>query len=184
MYKTSVQKTELKELLSFPGNPQEVPSDKMALIIKDMKKRGFYGEYPLIAILDDIKYIVSGNHRVQCAIEAGIEKANCIIIDDPEYGWEQAKKDCLKFNSLKGELNKDKMKDFINEMDSFNFGDIGLDKFDFAFEDDEDILHDEIKTYRKIHFLISVDIDKYDMIRNCIENMEEIEEVEIEQGQN
>lgn len=123
MIKTEIKKLQLSSLKEFPDNPQEVSQEKMALIKKNMREKGWYGEIPLI--WDN--YIVSGNHRVMCAIDVGIIEQDCIVIIDENYGWEQAKKDCIMFNTLHGEPDQDKLKDFIgNILDDFELDIEGL----------------------------------------------------------
>ena len=116
MYKTEIKTLQLKDLTSFPENPQEVPADKMEKIAKAMKSRGWYGELCLCWENEGKTYVISGNHRVECALNAGIEESRCIVIQDDSYTWEQARKDCIAFNTLHGDPDEEKLKDFIETL--------------------------------------------------------------------
>jgi DNA modification methylase len=117
----------LDQLTEFPDNPQKVSSDKMEIITRNMKEKGWYAEFPLVWQCEDKnKYIISGNHRVQCAIAAGIEYQSCIVITDTNYNWEKAKKDVIMYNTLHGEPDETRLKDFVNNI---------VDEFDCSIED-------------------------------------------------
>jgi len=125
---TKIKTLQLKALTEFPDNPQNVPEEKMSIIKHNMRKNGWYAEIPLVWYnsTDDKTYIVSGNHRVQCAIDVGILEQRCIVIEDPLYTWERAKKDVIMFNTLHGDPDELKLKDFVNNI---------VDEFDCNLED-------------------------------------------------
>ncbi len=136
-YNTTIKKLQLKSLMEFPDNPQVVSEDKMILMVNDMRKFGWYGELSTIAILDKKFYVISGNHRVQAAIRAGILDQDCIVIDDSNYNWLQAKKDCVKFNTIHGDPDDQLLGKFINNItDEF---DINIDEIvdDLGMNQDE-----------------------------------------------
>jgi hypothetical protein len=169
MYNRTIEKLQLKSLTEFPGNPQEVPDDKMILIKDNMRRKGWYGEIPLVAKIDDKHYIVSGNHRVICAVSVGILEQDCIIIDDEKYGWEQAKKDVIMYNTLHGEPDQDKLKDLIDSMlDDYDLdieslsNDIGIDEEGLSeLLDFDGYLHEnEIKEK-------DIDIDSLNLENKC-----------------
>lgn len=116
MIKTEIQSLELSKLTPFPGNPQEVPEETMSKITNAMSEDGWYGERSLVWKFNRKHFIISGNHRVECAKRAGIESNECIVIIDKKYNWEKAKTDVLRFNSLHGGLDSELLKDFVNDM--------------------------------------------------------------------
>lgn len=179
-YHTSIKKLKLSELNQFPGNPQNVSPEKMNLIQQHMKESGWIGEIPTVAILDSKTYIISGNHRVQCALAVGIEKQSCIIIDDEKYTWKKAKTDCLMYNNLHGDPDEYKEKEFIqNLLSDFDLSvenildDIGLDENELndillGEQESEIIVGDDLLEY--LSFLVNVKQKKY--IDKCFDKIE------------
>ena len=154
--KTRVEILELKSLKEFPGNPQELSTEHIAVITDNMRRRGWYGEWPLIAYFEDIPYIVSGNHRVICAIKAGIVEHECIVIDDSEYTWEQACKDNIMFNTLHGEPDPGKLSDFMQNI---------IDEYDLSIEEiSKDVGLNEEEIAQILDTRIEIDSEKDDVV--------------------
>jgi hypothetical protein len=116
--KTVIEELDLSILQQFPGNPQVVPKEKMNMMVAAMTERGWYGQMPLVWLCpEDMKhYIISGNHRVQAGIQAGLSNRACEIVIDDRYNWKRASADVMMFNNIHGEPDIELERKLIEEL--------------------------------------------------------------------
>lgn len=91
MLKTLVVHRKLRDLTVLdPANGHEnarfMKPAQYRRLVENIKTDGCLTTAPLIGKIAEepgIEYVVSGNHRVQAAIDAGIEEVDCILVKDP-----------------------------------------------------------------------------------------------------
>ena len=142
MYKTTVKTLPLKELKETVGNPQKMRPDIFLGLVESIRKKGWYFAKPDIWEYEENKYrIISGHHRIQAGIKAGILEHGCNVIVDPDYTEEQARKDLLESNERHGSADEHELRYFVEDIvDNFDINldvileDTGVD--DSIFRDD------------------------------------------------
>ena len=123
----------LKILKETPGNPQKMSDQEMKGMIKSMKEKGWILDAPVIWKKSDNDYqILSGHHRVQAGIEAGIVETGCKVVEG--ITEEQARIFVLEANQRRGRFDEFMFDDFVDDI----INDFNIDK---------EILFDEIGLY-------------------------------------
>ena len=117
-FNTEIILVSLKDVKPFPGNPQVVPNEKMKMMTDYMRKHGWVGQMPVAWFNHEDKsmYWISGHHRAEAAMLAGINERKCEVIVDQRYSWKQAKKDLLMYNNVHGNPDKDLETDIISDL--------------------------------------------------------------------
>ena len=138
-----------KVLKETPGNPQQMDEKTFSGMVKSMKEKGWILDGPTIWEKGENDYqIISGHHRVQAGIEAGIVETQCKVIKG--ITEEQAKILVLEANQRRGEFDDSILTDFIDDIINNSDYDIdsiieevgfkqniSLDAFDFSDFDEQ-----------------------------------------------
>jgi len=123
----------LKILKETPGNPQKLTQQEINGMIKSMKDKGWILDAPVVWKKGDNDYqILSGHHRVQAGIEAGIVETGCKVVEG--ITEEQARVFVLEANQRRGRFDEFMFDDFVDDI----INDFNIDK---------EILFDEIGLY-------------------------------------
>ena len=74
------------KLTLLETNARYMPNDKFAALVNNMKRDKGVASVPLVYAAEDpgAPLVLSGNHRTQAAIKAGIERLLCLVITDPK----------------------------------------------------------------------------------------------------
>ena len=105
----------LKVLKETPGNPQQMDEKTFSGMVKSMKEKGWILDGPTIWEKGENDYqIISGHHRVQAGIEAGIVETQCKVIKG--ITEEQAKILVLEANQRKGSFDDEILNIFIDDL--------------------------------------------------------------------
>lgn len=110
MLKTHVERRSLRELsllsaASGHENARFMPRRQFKRLVENIKRDGVLTSAPLIGQSHDEPdrwYVISGNHRVEAALEAGVIDADCIVIEEP-LPPQQFVALQLSHNSIEGE---------------------------------------------------------------------------------
>ncbi|QMT41255.1 ParB N-terminal domain-containing protein [Neisseria shayeganii] len=77
---TAIEERPLRELTLLADNARYMDKKEFDLLVSNIKNDGCLTSLPLVYDGDVPGEIISGNHRVQAAIQAGIETAKVIVI--------------------------------------------------------------------------------------------------------
>lgn len=160
-----------KDLIPYEKNPRK-NDEAVEYVANSIREFGFKNP----VIIDKNNVIVAGHTRVKAAERLGIEEIPCIMADD--LTDEQIKAFRLADNKV-GEIAE-----WDLEMLDLELLDIDMDMTDFGFEIEEEEIKEikkvELKPYKKVHYLISLDLNKNDEIIELIEKIKQKEGVEVE----
>jgi len=122
--KQEIRLLRLKDLIQYPNNPQKMSDKEYKGLVDSMRKQGWLLD-PCVCQekKDGSLHILSGNHRVTAAIEAGILEANCKVLTG--LTEKQARLLVLEANQRRGKFDDKLLNDFIDSI-SIDF-DIDLD---------------------------------------------------------
>jgi len=74
----------LKDLRFLELNARFMEHAQFQTLVRNLQRDGVLTSVPFLALDEDGKYtILSGNHRVKAALQAGIERATCLYTDEP-----------------------------------------------------------------------------------------------------
>lgn len=111
----------LKSLKETPGNPQRMDDKTFNGIVESMKDKGWLLDPPVIWEKEENNYqIISGHHRIQAAIKAGIIETQCKVLKG--ITEEQAKILVLEANQRKGSFDDDLLNIFVDDIiENYNY---------------------------------------------------------------
>jgi len=156
----------IAEIKPYAKNAKKHPGTQVAHIANSIREFDF--TQPLV--IDENGVLIIGHGRLLAAKSAGIENVPCYQVT----GWSEEKKKAARladnktneseweFDLLNKELGS------IFEFDMSNFG------FDMPTDEDVDLEHKELKSYRKVHYLISLDINDNDKIISLIDELRNV----------
>jgi hypothetical protein len=117
--KTKIENVKINDIELLKKNARVMPKEKFNVLVDNLKKDGSLTSVPL-CVRDGEKYIViSSNHRVMAAKEAGIKEISVMVVDEPISKSKQLALQ-LSHNSLNGIDNEQILKDLYNEIDEIN----------------------------------------------------------------
>lgn len=117
MINTRIIEVDPRELKLLKMNARFMRHEEFQRLVANVKKDGQLTSAPFAALDPaDGKYeVLSGNHRVQAAISAGLEKIPCIITDD-EMSEEQRIAIQLSHNAIVGQDDPDVLKKLYDKI--------------------------------------------------------------------
>lgn len=125
--RTHIEVLKLADLKRQDVNARFMRSDTFRQLVANLQRDGSLTSVPLVRPDGDGHRILSGHHRVAAAIEAGIETAECMILDE-EITRQQEVALVLSHNSLAGEDDPATLKALYEELDETEWMDYsGLD---------------------------------------------------------
>ncbi|APD19301.1 ParB-like nuclease domain protein [Mycobacterium phage Cepens] len=108
-------------------NARFMRGDMFRQLVENLRRDGALTSVPLVRPDGDGHRILSGHHRVAAAIEAGIETAECMVLDEPITRQQEVAL-VLSHNSLSGEDDPATLKALYEELDDPEWMDYsGLD---------------------------------------------------------
>lgn len=114
MIQTKTYKADLTKLKFLDGNPRYMTPAQFKRLVANLEHDGVLTSAPLIYKGE----VISGNHRVQAAIKAGITEADVIEITS-ELTNAQKKAIALSHNSISGQDNLSLLQEYYDDLDSF-----------------------------------------------------------------
>ena len=171
-----IEYIEIEKLKHFENNSKIHTKEQIKHIANAIKEFGFNDP---LGIAGDDNVVLEGNGRVEAAKLLGLQKLPCVRLDHMTKEEQQAY--VIAHNSLNLETGFDDGILFqelkaLQEFDFTNFG-IDVDKY---LKTCIRVQKRLLKPLKKVHYLISLDINKNDEIINLIARMQKIEGVEIE----
>ena len=115
----TVERHPPKGLLLAEKNARYMKSETFKALVANIKRDGALGSVPLCCREGDKLRVLSGNHRVQAAIEAGLGEIT-VLVDDRELTRDQKLAIQLSHNSLSGEDDPAILRELYLEIDSLD----------------------------------------------------------------
>ncbi|MEG1948702.1 MAG: ParB/Srx family N-terminal domain-containing protein [Clostridia bacterium] len=176
MQELKIEYIDIDKLTHYENNSKIHTKEQIEHILNSIKKFGFNDP---LGIAGEENIILEGNGRVEAAKKLGITKLPCVRLDHMSSVEQQAY--VIAHNSLNLETGFDDgilFKELKNLQD-FNFTDFGID-VDKYLKTCIRVQNRMLKPLKKVHYLISLDINKNDEIANLIARLQRMEGVEIE----
>ena len=165
-----LKKIKLKNIKEYEKNARK--NDKaVEAVVKSIQQC----EYIAPIILDENNIILAGHTRYKALKKLGYEECECIIKEG--LTKEQKKKYRLLDNKT-NELSDWDFDLLAEELEGLDFDDLDLD-WGIEEKKEKDIKEVVIKPYKKVHYLITADINKNQEILNALEILRK-EDIEIE----
>lgn len=167
----------VNELKLYKNNPR-FNDEAVKYVANSIKEFGF--RVPIV--IDEEGTIVCGHTRLKAAKRLQMEKVPCVVADD--LTPEQINAFRLADNKV-GEIAEWDMSGLSIELDGVDFD---MECFGFAaITEGDEVIEPEkkkLKPYRKVHYLITTDINNHDKIVDVMNEIKQMEGVEVESSLN
>lgn len=117
---TAVEERKLSELTLLANNARYMDKKEFDLLTSNIKNDGCLTSFPLVYDGDVYGEVLSGNHRVQAAIKAGIELAQVIVIKSP-LTKDQKIALQLSHNSITGKDDPNLLKALYDSIENLDY---------------------------------------------------------------
>lgn len=164
----------VKEIKPYAKNTKKHDKTQIANVAESIKQYGFV--QPIV--VDKDNNIVIGHCRYEAAKKLKLETVPCVCVD--ELTDEQVK-------ALRIVDNKSNESPWDMEFLADELAEIDMNGFDFDFginavdeNDIPDVEEKELKPYKKVHYLITLDINENDKVIDLIKQIENVEGAEVD----
>lgn len=180
MEELRIEYIEIKKLNHYDNNSKIHTKEQIEHIANSIKEFGFNDP---LGIAGEDNIVLEGNGRVEAAKLLGMKKIPCVRLDHLTKEEQQAY--IIAHNSLNLETGFDDGILFqeLKRLQEFDFTDFGID-VDRYLKTCIRVQKRLLKPIKKVHYLISLDINKNDQIAHLIDRIKRIEGVEIESTTN
>lgn len=180
MEELKIEYIEINKLNHFENNSKIHTKEQIEHIANSIKEFGFNDP---LGVAGDENIVLEGNGRVEAAKMLGLTKLPCVRLDHMSKEEQQAY--VIAHNSLNLETGFDDGILFqeLKKLQNFDFTNFGID-VDKYLKTCIRVQKRLLKPIKKVHYLISLDINLNDKIINLIERMKRIEGVEVESTTN
>ena len=180
MEELKIEYIEIDKLNHFENNSKIHTKEQIEHIANSIKEFGFNDP---LGVAGNENIVLEGNGRVEAAKMLGLTKLPCVRLDHMSKEEQQAY--VIAHNSLNLETGFDDGILFqeLKKMQEFDFTNFGID-VDKYLKTCIRVQKRLLKPIKKVHYLISLDINSNDKIINLIERRKRIEGVEVESTTN
>lgn len=183
MKSQKIIEVKISDLKQMPGNPRKISEQEMNKLKKSIQEFGYVD----LIVVDEYNTVIGGNQRLQALQQIDIQ-VPIKAVQLTGYSDSEKKALNIALNKISGEWNLEKLDEWIEEL---KLDDYNIDLTGYEAEEIKDLKipefnekEEDLKSYNKIHILISYDIDKHEEIIKQIANIENMEGVEIEKSEN
>ncbi len=171
-----IEYIDIDKLTHYENNSKIHTKEQIEHIANSIREFGFNDP---LGIAGENNTVLEGNGRVEAAKKVGLTKLPCVRLDHMSKEEQQAY--VIAHNSLNMETSFDDGILFqeLKKLQGFDFTEFGID-VDKYLKTCVKIQKRILKPLRKVHYLISLDINKNDEIANILPLIQKIEGVEIE----
>lgn len=159
------------ELKAYEKNPRK-NDNAVGPVAESIKEFGF--KVPIIVDKDNV--IVAGHTRLRAAKKLGMKTVPCIIADDltPDQikAFRLADNKVSEFSEWDMDILADELKEINLDMNVFGFDD--------DFGNEPELETKELKPFRKVHYLITADVNDNDKIIKILAELKKVEGIEID----
>ena len=172
----TIEYIDIDKLTHYENNSKIHTKEQIEHIANSIREFGFNDP---LGIAGEDNIVLEGNGRVEAAKQVGLTKLPCVRLDHMTKEEQQAY--VIAHNSLNLETSFDDGILFqeLKKLQDFDFTDFGID-VDKYLKTCVKIQKRILKSLRKVHYLISLDINKNDEIANILPLIQKIEGVGIE----
>jgi ParB-like chromosome segregation protein Spo0J len=180
--KVETKKVKLLEIKPNPDNPRQINKKQLERLVKSLREFPEMMELREI-IVDENMMILGGNMRYR-ALKGKGEK-ECIAKIATGLTDEQKREFIIRDNTQQGEWDMDILANVFNDMPLVSWG-VGELEGLTGDEETEKLeqKEKEIRPYKKVHVLISLDLESADEAIELLDQLRQIPGVEIEQSAN
>lgn len=180
--KTETKKVKLSEIKPNPDNPRSIKNDQMERLVKSLQEFPDMMEIREI-VVDENMMILGGNMRYQAMKKLKEKQAIVKIVSG--LSAEQKREFIVKDNASFGQWDFDILANKWDNLPLFDWGIKELESIP-GNENNEQLeqKEKEIKPYKKIHILLSIDINAVDEVTGLLDELRKIQGIEIEQSAN
>lgn len=180
MEKLTIEYLDINKLTHYENNSKIHTKQQIEHIVNSIKEFGFNDP---LGIAGNDNVVLEGNGRVEAAKLLGMKQLPCVRLD--HMTDEERKAYVIAHNSTNLETSFDDGILFkeLKELQDFDFTSLGID-VDKYLKTCIRVQKKILSPIKKVHYLISADINKNDQILNLISTIEKIEGVEIESTTN
>lgn len=180
MKELEIEYVEIEKLNHYENNSKIHTKEQIEHIANSIREFGFND--PLgIAGSDNI--VLEGNGRVEAAKMLGIKKIPCVRLDHLTKKEQQAYVIAHNSTNLETSFNDGILFQELRKLQEFDFTEFGID-VDKYLKTYVRVQKKILKPIKKVHYLISLDINANDKIANLIDTIKRIEGVEVESTTN
>jgi len=183
MMEVKVKKVKINEIKLNPDNPRKISEKNMDRLIKSLQEFPEMMELREI-VVDETMTVLGGNMRLLSLRKLGVK--NCIAKIVSGLTPDQKRQFIIKDNAVWGEWDFDVLLDEWKDLPLDDWGIFDLLKpLNGSVEEKLEQKQVELKPYKKIHVLISIDVCKMEnKIIELLDQLKKIEGIEIEQSAN
>lgn len=175
-----IEYIEISKLTHFENNSKIHTKEQIRHIANSIEEFGFNDP---LGIAGEDNVVLEGNGRVEAAKLLGLHKLPCVRLD--YLSEEERQAYVIAHNAVNLETGFDDgiLLQELKKLQNFSFEDFGID-IDKYLKTCVRVQKRLLKPIKKVHYLISLDIDKNDEIAYYINKIQRIEGVEIESTTN
>ena len=180
MEELKIEYIEIEKLNHYENNSKIHTKEQIEHIANSIREFGFNDP---LGIAGEDNIVLEGNGRVEAAKLLEMKTLPCVRLDHMTKEEQQAY--VVAHNSLNLETGFDDgiLLQELKKLQEFDFTDFGID-IDKYLKTCIRVQKRLLKPVKKVHYLISLDINKNDQIANLIARIQRIEGVEIESTTN
>ena len=169
-----VRNISIKDLIPYERNTKKHDKTQINNVAESIKQYGFV--QPIVIDKDNV--VVIGHCRLLAAKQLKMKEVPCVCVDD--LTEEQVKALRIVDNkSNESPWDLDILPDELAELDLSNFDfDFGIDCVDE--NDVPEVEEKELAPYKKVHYLVTLDINQNDKVIGLIKQLENTGGVEVE----
>lgn len=172
----TIEHIPLDNLTPYAKNSKLHTPAQIRHIANSIQKFGFNDP---LAVCGPKNTVLEGNGRIEAARLLGLRELPCVRLDHLSQAEQRAY--IIAHNALNLETGFDEsiLMQEIEDLRQFDFDDFGLQTEKYLAGLD-DLQERALLPYEKVHYLITLDINKNDRIAGLIKQIAEMEDVEVE----
>ena len=167
----------VEKLAHFANNSKLHTKTQITHIANSIQRFGFNDP---LAISGQGNIILEGNGRVEAAKQLGMTELPCVRLDHLTDDEQRAY--VIAHNALCLETGFDDamlLQELQDLQNSFDWQELGLAEERYISQLRE-LEKKELKPYRQVHYMISLDINQHDKIADLLEQLKKVEGLELE----
>lgn len=176
MEELKIEYIDVDKLSHYANNSKIHTKEQIEHIANSIKEFGFNDP---LGIAGEDNVVLEGNGRVEAAKLLGLKSLPCVRLDHMSKEEQEAYVIAHNATNLETSFDDGILFQELKKLQDFDFTDFGIN-VDKYLKTCIRVQKRILKPLKKVHYLISLDINQNDQIANLIARMQRIEGVEIE----
>lgn len=176
MEELKIEYIDVDKLSHYANNSKIHTKEQIEHIANSIKEFGFNDP---LGIAGEDNIVLEGNGRVEAAKLLGLKSLPCVRLDHMSKEEQEAYVIAHNATNLETSFDDGILFQELKKLQDFDFTDFGIN-VDKYLKTCIRVQKRILKPLKKVHYLISLDINQNDQIANLIARMQRIEGVEIE----